>query len=264
MNMGIGDAFDLGWKLASVIKGQGGVGLLESYELERKPVALRNVERSHVHFKVHNELQALLGGGDPRRVDADTEEARLLRQRVHEFYQSHDGMNRDIGIEMGHRYTSHIILHQENDGSEPLSDPRYYTPTTWPGGRPPHLFLSDGTAIFDKFGKHWSLLCFSDTDVGQYYLVKAVNDLGLSLSLVNLSGETQARALYERDLVLLRPDQHFAWRAEAVESPAIADAVLRTISGQNVVGVRNLVIEDEKNGVMMASEKSMKAQGVPS
>ncbi|KAK1671460.1 monooxygenase [Colletotrichum godetiae] len=256
MNMGIGDAFDLGWKLAAVIKGEGGVRLLESYELERKPVALRNVERSHVHFKVHNELQTLLGGGNPRRVDSDTKEARLLRQHVHEFYQSHDGENRDIGIEMGYRYKSHVIFHQQDDGSEPLSDPRYYTPTTWPGGRPPHLFLSDGTAIFDKFGKHWSLLFFTDVDVGQYHLFKAANDMSLSMSLVHLSGETQARGLYERDLVLIRPDQHVAWRAEAVESPAIADTILCNISGQ--------ILNDAKHGMTMASEKSMKTGGVPS
>ncbi|KAK1725890.1 FAD-binding domain-containing protein [Colletotrichum acutatum] len=244
MNMGIGDAFDLGWKLASVVNGEGGPGLLESYELERKPVALRNVERSHDHFKVHKELQMLLSGGDPRRVDADTEEARLLRQRVHEFYQSHDGENRDLGIEMGYWYNSLIILHQEDDGSEPFSDPRCYTPTTWPGGRPPHLFLSDGTPIFDKFGKHWSLLCFTETNVGQDYIVQAASDLGLSLSLINLSEEAQARALYERNLLLIRPDQHVAWRARAVESPAIVDAVLRTVSGRIVMGIRKAVSED--------------------
>ncbi|KAJ0306611.1 hypothetical protein COL516b_004404 [Colletotrichum fioriniae] len=258
MNMGIGDAFDLGWKLASVINGEGGPRLLESYEAERKLVALRNVERSHVHFKVHNELQTLLGGGDPRRIDADTEEAHLLRKRVHEFYQSHDGENRDLGIEMGYRYNSHIVLHREDDGSEPPSDPRCYTPTTWPGGRPPHLFLSDGTAIFDKFGRHWSLLCFTDTDVGQYHIVQAASDLGLSLSLINLSGEAQARALYERTLLLIRPDQHVAWRAEAVESLAIAYAVLRAVSGHIYTTVKNAVIGDAKPRTELAAESSVK------
>ncbi|KAI3553349.1 FAD binding domain-containing protein [Colletotrichum abscissum] len=259
MNMGIGDAFDLGWKLASVINGEGGPELLRSYELERKPVALKNVERSHDHFKVHNELQTLLGGGDPRRVDTDTKEAHLLRQRVDEFYQRHDGENRGLGIEMGYRYNSHIIVHQEDDGSEPPSDPRCYTPTTWPGGRPPHIFLSDGTAIFDRFGKHWSLLCFTDTDVGQCHLIQAANDLGLSLSLINLPGEAQARTLYERNLVLIRPDQHVAWRAETVNSPAIADTVLRTVSGHMTTEVKNPVIGDAKPGIEVPAESGVKA-----
>lgn len=53
MNLGIGDAYDLGWKLAAVINGSAGKALLQSYEEERRPVALRNVERSGVHFDVH-------------------------------------------------------------------------------------------------------------------------------------------------------------------------------------------------------------------
>lgn len=232
MNMGIGDAFDLGWKLGAVIHGQGGPVLLDSYELERKPVALRNVERSHVHFKVHGELKTLLDGGDPRRIDGHTDEARLLRQQVHDFYQSHDGENRDFGIEMGYRYSSPVIVRRQDDGDEPISSPRHYTPTTWPGGRPPHLFLSDGTAIFDKFGQHWSLLTFTNKDAGQAYLVQAAKTLCLNLTLVDLSGEDRAKAMYERILVLIRPDQHVAWRADEIESPAVAEALLRTVSGQ--------------------------------
>ena len=70
MNMGIGDAFDFGWKLAAVINGQGGNGLLVAYEAERRPVALRNVEHSGVHFKMHHDLESIIAGQDPKRVDA--------------------------------------------------------------------------------------------------------------------------------------------------------------------------------------------------
>src|SRR5262249_56122298 len=41
MNTGIQDAFDLGWKLAAVLGGWGGEGLLESYDYERRPGSAR-------------------------------------------------------------------------------------------------------------------------------------------------------------------------------------------------------------------------------
>src|ERR1700761_3974007 len=157
MNMGVADAFDLGWKLASVIHGFGGPGLLQSYELERKPVAEANVQRSGVHFNTHLQLKEFLGGDAPKLVDQDTNEAKELRKAIHEYYQEHDNENKDLGVEMGYRYQSPAVV-PDTSASAPASDPSRYIPTTWPGGRPPHVFLSDGTPIFDRFGKYWTLL----------------------------------------------------------------------------------------------------------
>ncbi|KAL4801513.1 FAD binding domain-containing protein [Aspergillus unguis] len=232
MNMGIADAFDLGWKLASVVNGQGGPGLLQSYEMERRPVALRNVEHSGVHFNVHGQLQQLLSGGDPRRVDGNSEEALALRQRIHEYYQLHDGENKDFGIEMGYRYTSGVVIRREDDGVEPEFSPQKYTPTTWPGGRAPHLYLTDGSSIFDTFGKEWTLLVFTDQEVGQAYLVAAARALGLRLPQVDLSREEHAKSLYERNLVLVRPDQHVAWRAMDIPSATAAKDILQVVTGR--------------------------------
>lgn len=232
MNTGIGDAWDLGWKLASVINGHGGIGLLKSYELERRPVAQRNIDRSGVHYKVHDQFTGLLAGGDARRVDRDDEEGRSLRRRIHEHYQTYDGENKDWGIELGYRYSSPVIIRREDDGEEPHWSPRDYTPSTWPGARPPHVFLSDGTAIFDKFGKHWSLLVFTGSEVGQGHLVKAAEGLSLPLAVIDLSGEANAKKLYERSLVLIRPDHHCAWRAEEVRSLEDAEKILSTVTGR--------------------------------
>ncbi|KAH8885900.1 FAD-binding domain-containing protein [Thozetella sp. PMI_491] len=228
MNMGIGDAFDLGWKLAAVINGQAGNALLASYELERKPVALRNVDRSGVHFEVHNRLKDIINGSDPFELDKDTEQGRELRYKIHEHYQQHDGENKDLGIEMGYRYISPVIVREDNDKTEPEWSPHKFIPTTWPGSRAPHVFLSDGTAIFDLLGKDWSLLVFGGDDKGHNLLVKAAQQLSLPLTVVNLAREEHAGRLYEKSLVLVRPDHHVAWRAEKIESLQAADRVLRT------------------------------------
>lgn len=234
MNMGIGDAFDLGWKLAAVVKKTGGLGLLKSYELERKPVAARNVAHSGFHFQVHIALRELLSsdGPDPRDVDKPTDEARLTRMKVEKHYNEHDGENKDFGIEMDYRYKSNVVLPDDTGVSEPPWTPAHYTPSTWPGSRPPHLLLDNGDAIFDRFGKDWTLLCFADNERGKCFIVESAERLGVPLHTVDLSRETLAKKLYERKLVLIRPDQHVAWRGDAVETLAAAQRVLEIVTGR--------------------------------
>ena len=231
MNMGIADAFDLGWKLASVIHGHGGKNLLKSYELERKPVAQRNVAHSGVHFQVHLHLAEILAGNDPKRVDADTDEGRALRAKIHEHYQLHDGENKDFGIEMDYRHKSPVII-PDLEGVEPSWTPHQYTPTTWPGSRAPHIFLEDGTAIFDMFGKYWTIVTFSEKDSGGDFLVAAAESMGIPLKRVDLRKEALAKKLYERDMVLVRPDHHVAWRGDKVGSREEAERILGIVNGR--------------------------------
>ena len=242
MNMGIADAFDLGWKLASVVNRTGGPALLRSYEMERKPVAERNVARSAVHFQVHAGLKDLLarGGSDPRHVDDDTEEATETRLRVEEYYLKHDGENKDFGIEMGYRYKSHIIVPdaKEMGSTEPVWTPSDYTPTTWPGSRPPHVFLSNGRAIFDEFGRDWTLITFYEASRAFRDFQTAATRLSIPLKILLLPQETLARRLYERNLVLIRPDQHVAWRADKLEFEEEAEDILRTVTGRAESHVR--------------------------
>lgn len=231
MNLGIGDAYDLGWKLAAVINGSAGKALLQSYEEERRPVALRNVERSGVHFDVHQQLKPLLMGGDPRRIDQDTEEGRALRLRIHNHYQENDGENKDIGIEMDNRYKSTVIIPSES-GEEPPWTTSRYTPSTWPGSRSPHVFLSDGTPIFDHFGKDWTLLSFSKEPLGQPFLLDSASRCEIPLTHVCLAEEVLAKKLYEKPLVLIRPDQHVAWRGDVISSRDEAQRILLTVVGK--------------------------------
>lgn len=232
MNMGIGDAYDLGWKLAAVINGYAGKILLESYQEERRPVALRNVERSGVHFSVHGQMREIFGQGDPCVVDkVNTKEGQDLRQRLRQHYETHDGENKDIGIEMDYRYSSRVIM-RDPEGQEPLWQASRYTPSTWPGARAPHLFISDGTPIFDHFGKDWTLLSFASSSCGECHLIDAAQRMSISLTFVNLAGEELAQRLYEKPLVLIRPDEHVAWRGNDVGSPGQAEQIFGTVVGK--------------------------------
>ncbi|KAH7385826.1 FAD-binding domain-containing protein [Pyrenochaeta sp. MPI-SDFR-AT-0127] len=230
MNMGIGDAYDLGWKLAARIN-YGGHELLRSYEAERRPVALRNVEHSGIHMQVHQSAAQLLGGVDPHRVSWPTEEGIEVRQKIHEHYQTHDGENKDLGIEMGYIYESDIIQKPGTDEIKPTWQASSYTPSTWPGSRPPHLFLSDGSALFDHFGRDWSLVTFADNQSDIQMLLHAAESLSIPLKHVDLKSEHHARKLWQRDLILIRPDEHVAWRSNSVESVEEAESILKLVVG---------------------------------
>jgi FAD-dependent monooxygenase len=233
MNMGIGDAYDLGWKLAAAMQ-YGGRGLLESYTVERRPVALRNVEHSGVHMKVHSDVAQFFEGGDPHRVDWPTEEGEALRRRLHEHYQEHDGENKDFGIEMGYIYESCVVQMPRPDEVKPPFRASQYTPSTWPGSRAPHVFLSDGSAIFDRFGKDWSLVTFTQKSASDAQpLLDAAASLSVPVEHVDLRDEDHARSIWAHDLVLVRPDEHVAWRANSIGSSEEALRVLRLVIGMD-------------------------------
>lgn len=246
MNTGLGDAYDIGWKLAAVVRGWGHQpGLLASYEAERRPVAITNVERSGVHMAVHMQAVAPLAGDGAHMLGReDSEEGRRLRDWVHRHYQENDGENTDLGVEMGYRYKSDIVFNTLDRGEgekekEPTWDPHVYHPTTWPGGRPPHVFLNNGSAIFDHFGPCFTLVEFQNQPVnherGSHHIVEAAGDLSVPLSHIRLHNEDHAARLWETPLVLVRPDGHVAWRGNSVSDAPLAHKIIETAVGYHFV-----------------------------
>jgi 2-polyprenyl-6-methoxyphenol hydroxylase-like FAD-dependent oxidoreductase len=196
MNTGVGDAVDAAWKIAALVNGFGGPGLLDSHEAERRPVALRNVHTSHRHIGVHLKAGALLREGASLAAVAS-------------FLNAARGENEYRGIELGYRYNdSPVVCHE--DSPEPPWRPQEYTPTTWPGGRPPSLVLNDGKPIYDRFAPFFTLVDFAG-DGGAAPLLEAAAAHGVPVSHTVVT-DADARQVWERDLVLLRPDHHVAWR----------------------------------------------------
>jgi hypothetical protein len=113
------------------------------------------------------------------------------------------------------------------DGSpKPDDDLTDYTPSAFPGRRAPHAWLADGRSILDLFGHGFVLLNFSKADIAP--LVDAARRRGVPLAVHAIEDE-KAAGLYERKLVLVRPDGHVAWRGD--ECPADCDLVVATVSG---------------------------------
>ena len=233
MNMGLGDAFDLGWKLAAVVNRGGGSRLLASYEAERRPVALEGIQRSGVHMAAHLNVKELLQP-DAAIVNANSAQGATMRQKIHDHYQANDGENKDLGIEMGYRYKSEICILNHDEGIEPEWLPSRYVPTTWPGSRAPHIFLKDGSPIYDLLGKGYTLVEFAQSghseDAGARHLVSAALAESVVLSHLKLVDEDQASRLWEKRLVIVRPDIHVAWRGNYA-SPTRALEIIRVIAG---------------------------------
>ncbi|HTV37811.1 MAG TPA: FAD-dependent monooxygenase [Xanthobacteraceae bacterium] len=220
MNTGIGDAVDLGWKLAAVLQGWGGGKLLDAYEAERRPVGLRNVRTATEFYFSLGEPDA-----DAAAIEDDSAAGRLLRERLGESLTKNVGrMFRTMGMQLGYRYDSSPIC--VGDGVGPPDDPERYVPSAHPGSRAPHCWLRDGRSILDLFGRGFVLLRFAAAPTTA--LEQAALARGVPLTVVDRD-EPEAIALYERCLVLVRPDGHVAWRGDAV--PADAAALIDRVRG---------------------------------
>jgi 2-polyprenyl-6-methoxyphenol hydroxylase-like FAD-dependent oxidoreductase len=221
LNTGIGDISDLGWMLDALLRGWGGDRLLAAYNAERRPVAIRNGTSSTKNYGAW--VQAV--GRD--LVLDDTPEGEAQRRAVG------DQMNamlasewHSFGVAMGYRYDASPIVVPDGAPATP-DEPGEYVQTARPGHRAPHAWLADGRSVIDLFGDGFTLLRLGFAgDVTP--LTAAAADRGVPLRVIAVDDPAIAR-LYERQLVLVRPDGMVAWRADSL--PGDAPALIATVTG---------------------------------
>jgi 2-polyprenyl-6-methoxyphenol hydroxylase-like FAD-dependent oxidoreductase len=194
MNSGVGDAVDLAWKLAGVLRGWGGPGLLASYEIERRQVGGRNVAASRYASLGRRKWRSLW-----RNLDELVAVAKVEQRKSNEM----------IGAELGYRYVGSPLIAEEPGGPE--DDFRKYVPTSWPGARLPHVWLEGHVALQDRLGPGYTLLRLGGSRENTSGFEKAMQDCGAPFEVFDVPGSA-ARDLYGFDLILLRPDLHIAWR----------------------------------------------------
>jgi len=226
LNTGIGDAIDLSWKLAAIVAGWGGPGLLQSYEDERRQIGIRNVrasgnatearrERRQDHFKPW--------------IREDSERGREARELVANIARLEAGKTTIIeGIERGYRYTNSALLWPEA-GDAPDPDNITYVPTTWPGARLPHMWCSNGDAVLDRLGSWYTVLRFGDR-VDTSGIERALSAANVPYAVLALDRSEPAYEVYGGfDAFLIRPDVHVAWRA--TETPRDPQAIAAVATG---------------------------------
>jgi hypothetical protein len=223
MNAGLADAANLAWVLAGVLDGWADPGLLDAYEAERLPIT-----EQVSHFAMDMALKLL---GQRRTVPPEIElpgpEGEAVRRRVGQAaYDLNVQQYCCGGLNFGYFYDrSPIIVY---DGEEP---PGYtmaeFTSSTVPGCRAPHLFLADGRSLYDALGPGYTLLRF-DPAVAAAPLRAAAEAHRVPLAIVDVDGN-DAADVYDRKLVLVRTDQHVAWRGDVL--PADTGAFLARLRG---------------------------------
>jgi hypothetical protein len=225
MNSGVGDAIDLSWKLAATLAGWGGPRLLEAYEIERRQVGERNVGASRYaslgRRKWRAQYRPEIGDDTP---EGETARGNLARVAAIEQPKS----NEMIGAELGYRYVDSPIVCDIPGGPEHRF--RVYEPTTWPGARLPHVWLSDSSPVQDRIPDDgYTLLRLGGTRVDSSGLEKSMRAIGAPLAVIEVP-EEPVREIYGFDLILLRPDMHIVWRGK--RPPADPGEVAATATGQ--------------------------------
>jgi 2-polyprenyl-6-methoxyphenol hydroxylase-like FAD-dependent oxidoreductase len=220
MNTGVGDAVDLGWKLAAVLQGWGGNNLLASYDSERRPIGLRNVRMATEFHLAHSAFT-----GDMAAIEDGSDAGEALRQRLGESLTKNVGrMFRTAGLQLGYRCEASPICIA--DEAPPPDNPESFTPSAHPGCRAPHVWLRDGRSILDLFGRGFVLLAFGEVQAAAFEKAAAARGMPLTVAALD---EPEAATLYERRFVLVRPDGHVAWRGDA--PPPHAGALLDRVRG---------------------------------
>ena len=211
MNTGISDAFDLGWKFEAMLAGWGGPRLLESYELERWPVAFRNTLSAAANADRVDSLMTMT----PPEVEQDSPRGAAIPKDLAQQLKWLSKQFNTLGLHLGYRYDDSPIVIA--DGSpEPPDDPRVVVQSTWPGSRAPHAWLERGKSTLDLYdGKHYTLVRLGDDAPSAEPMAEAFAARGVPFNTAQIMQPEICR-LYERKLVLVRPDGHVCWRGTAL------------------------------------------------
>jgi 2-polyprenyl-6-methoxyphenol hydroxylase-like FAD-dependent oxidoreductase len=216
MNAGIADAADLAWMLAAVVKGWGDARILEAYVSERHPIT------SQVSYFVMDHAHAMASARRevPANIEEPGEAAEAVRREVgRRAYELNVQQYCCAGLNFGYFYDKSPLIAYDGE-AQPAYTMGGFTPSTVPGCRTPHFVLADGRSLYDAMGPDYSLLRL-DRKVDVHPLLRAAASRGMPLRLVDLDGET-VPAAYRHALLIARPDQHVAWRGDAVPADPLA------------------------------------------
>jgi 2,4-dichlorophenol 6-monooxygenase len=231
MNTGIQDAHNLVWKLHAVDTRGASPALLDSYEAERRPVAERNAEQSLQNAMKMLEVFDAVGltpGGTGLREAFDAAladpEARGRLGRAIEGQQEHFDM---LGLQLGFAYDERgAVLADGSTAREAANPVRDYVPTTRPGARVPHAWVERGgerLSILDLLRyDRFTLVAGSEGDAwaraAQEICGTGIATLVAGRDFVDPEGAWAALSeIGPRGAILVRPDQHVAWRAREAD-----------------------------------------------
>jgi len=231
LNTGLGDAVDLGWKLAATLDGWGGPALLDSYELERRPIQERVIREATANMAVTSpelladNLDADDAAGERARRAAGE---RIQRAKRPEFHS--------LELVLGIRIEGSPVIAREPDagglpGGVPEAQPGALpggVPGTRPGALLPHAWLGPGRSLYDELGDWFTLLVRRPGAGGT--IERAARARGVPLRVLDMPGRGPDQN--GPALALIRPDQYVAWAGN--REPGDGLALIDRIRGSPV------------------------------
>ena len=234
LNTAVQDVYNLCWKLAEVLRGHAGDGLLDTYESERRPIGLFNVAHSLTNAGAHRNISLALGMSEGQSEDfgwskveewlapgsAGDERRRAVAAAVAANGDDYSQLN----VEVGFAYEQGAIV---ADGTAPptsLTELRDYTPSTRPGHHLPHAWVKHNesrvstldlvqqagfTLLVDPgYADRWRAAL---ADTALPVSIQAVESVDLGANNWNRLREVGAGGA-----ILVRPDRHVAWRCQTM------------------------------------------------
>jgi 2-polyprenyl-6-methoxyphenol hydroxylase-like FAD-dependent oxidoreductase len=223
MNAGIADAANLSWMIAAVLGNWAEPAILEAYVAERQPIT---EQVSHVITEVVRKVMK-----QRREVPAEVEkpgpEGDAVRARIGaEAYALDVRQQCAAGLNFGYFYANSPIIAYDGE-PHPGYAIHEFTSSTVPGCRLPHVWLGDGRSLYDLLGPGYTLIRL-DPSLSVSGLTAAAARRGVPFSVLDLD-LAEAQALYGRKLLLVRPDQHVAWRGD--QAPAAPLELIDLVRG---------------------------------
>ncbi len=221
MNTGIADGHNLAWKLAAVLRNQAGDAVLDTHEVERRPVMERTSRLAmgkaleYAEATSRKKVRAVLEAEGAAGVAA-------RKEFGEELFAINAGQFASEGLNFGYAYEASPIIAYDGEQA-PDYDMATATASTVPGSQLPHFWV-DGRSVFDLLGDGYTLLQFGDQVPGDDTagMLSAFADAGIPLAHVRVPVQP---APFGSLLILVRPDQHIAWRGDRV--PAAAQLAAR-------------------------------------
>jgi 2-polyprenyl-6-methoxyphenol hydroxylase-like FAD-dependent oxidoreductase len=225
LNTGIGDAVDLGWKLAATLDGWGGPALLDSYELERRPIQERVIREATANMTVTSpELLADdLDADDAAGVRARSAAGERIQQAKRPEFHS-------LELVLGIRIEDSPVIAREPDaGVRRGTLPGVQLPGIQLGALLPHAWLGPGRSLYDELGEGFTLLV-RRPGTGSGAIEKAARTRGVPLRVLDLPDQGPVHS--GPALALVRPDQYVAWAGDC--EPGDGLALIDRVRGSRV------------------------------
>lgn len=240
-NTSIQDSYNLAWKLAAVLRGQAGPELLETYSVERAPVARQIVTRANRSSREFGDIFDALGvtkaKTEAEMVEqieerkANTPEGAWKRAALVAAMELKNYEFNAHGVEMGQFYTSSAVLSDGSDRPGPTRDPElYYQASTVPGSPLPHVWVGDSVHKHSTLDLAPSTRFTLFTGIAGSAWAEAASRvgarLGIDLGAVVIGPGQEVIDLYfdwatvrevaEDGVILVRPDKIIAWRSTSI------------------------------------------------